>query len=55
MSHEFCRKAPLLRFGLAAAAILVTILIGGFVDVLATGHVAAVADALYGPTHLASR
>jgi hypothetical protein len=55
MNQEFCRKAPLLRFGLAVAAMLVTILIGGFVDVLATEQVAAVADALYGPVHVASR
>ena len=43
MNLEYNRKAPLIRFAFLAAAISITLGIGGFIDFLATGY-ATVAD-----------
>ncbi len=55
MKHEFGRKAPLIRLVLGIAALVVTSLIGGFIDFLATDHVATVAELLHGRVQLAER
>jgi hypothetical protein len=44
MNCEYNRKAPLLRFACLAAALSMTLAIGGFIDFLATGY-GTVADA----------
>ena len=43
MNAEYNRKAPLIRFAFLAAALSMTLAIGGFIDFLATGY-ATVAD-----------
>ena len=43
MNHEYNRKASLIRFAFLAAALAMTLAIGGFIDFLATGY-ATVAD-----------
>ena len=44
MKHEFSNTAPILRLVFAIAALSVSVGIGGFIDLLATGYATA-ADA----------
>ena len=54
MSHQE-EKRPRLLWGLATAALSVTVLVGSFIDCLATSHVATVADLRFGPVRTAER
>lgn len=54
MNLEYNRKAPLIRFAFLAAAISITLGIGGFIDFLATGY-ATVADGQQRPVLIAER
>lgn len=45
MIPVYKRKAPLIRLAFLAAALLITLSIGGFIDLLAASHVA---DASHG-------
>lgn len=38
MNHEYNRKGSLIRFAFLAAALSMTLAIGGFIDFLATGY-----------------
>lgn len=56
MNHEYSRKAPLLRFAFLAAALSITLSIGGFIDMLASSHLADAGGAIPArTTMLASR
>jgi len=55
MKQEFGTKTPLLRLAFAVAALSVTLSIGGFIDFLAAGYVAVVAEMLYGRVQTAQR
>ena len=54
MKHEFSKTAPILRLVFAVAALSVSLLIGGWIDSLASGY-AVSADLLYGPVLTAER
>ncbi len=49
MNYEYSRKAPLIRFAFLAAALSITLSIGGFIDMLASPHFAESDEAK--PTH----
>lgn len=55
MSHQEEKRARLLWVGLATAALSVTVLVGSFIDCLATSHVATLADLRFGPVRTAER
>ena len=38
--HEYNRKAPLIRCACLAAALSMTLSVGGFIDLIASSHVA---------------
>lgn len=45
MNHEYSRKAPMIRFVFLAAALSITLSIGGFIDMLASSHLADAGEA----------
>lgn len=56
MNSEYSRKAPLVRFVFLAAALSVTLSIGGFIDLLASSQLAESADPRPAhPVRIASR
>jgi hypothetical protein len=56
MNFEYSRKAPLLRIAFLAAALSVTLFIGGFIDMLASSHFAERGEASsVRPVTMASR
>jgi hypothetical protein len=56
MNREYNRKAPLIRFALLAAALCMTLSVGGFIDLIASSHVADAGHSqLAGAAVLASR
>ena len=55
MNHEYGRKAPLIRFAFLAAALSITLSIGGFIDMLASPHFAESDEAKPARTLMARR
>ncbi len=55
MNHEYGRKAPLIRFAFMAAALSITLSIGGFIDTLSWSYLAESDEAKPARTLTASR
>lgn len=48
MNREYTRKAPLIRFAFMAAALSITLSIGGFIEMLASSQLAESSEAKAG-------